>query len=176
MREGYLEGRGRPVISGPELPSQVKEAPFMGLECAGLRRLSRRGSWVQIPPPAPFLSTNRSGMDDLQGARFWKTFNFTHTPSRHNPLYWRNSRRLTSSGNPPPENAPTTRLQNTRLGPLRPTPWLRAAGRTRKRGMETPQMVRRHPLRNPDKRNRLQIHQPSPFKNHKPERSRHAAG
>jgi hypothetical protein len=35
------------------LPSQVKETRDTGLGCAGLRRLSRRGSWVQIPPPAP---------------------------------------------------------------------------------------------------------------------------
>ena len=32
------------------LPSQVKGA--------GLRRLSRRGSWVQIPPPAPVQSVS----------------------------------------------------------------------------------------------------------------------
>jgi hypothetical protein len=37
-----------------ELPSQVKETlRSQGLGSAGLRRLSRRGSWVRIPPPAP---------------------------------------------------------------------------------------------------------------------------
>src|SRR6267143_3957904 len=37
-----------------ELPSQVKETlSIKGRGSAGLRRLSRRGSWVRIPPPAP---------------------------------------------------------------------------------------------------------------------------
>src|SRR6266581_3779521 len=37
-----------------ELPSQVKETlSVKGRGSAGLRRLSRRGSWVRIPPPAP---------------------------------------------------------------------------------------------------------------------------
>ena len=38
---------------GPNCQARSKR-PIRGLECAGLRRLSRRGSWVQIPPPAPF--------------------------------------------------------------------------------------------------------------------------
>src|SRR5216683_3692665 len=39
-----------------ELPSQVKETlSIKGRGSAGLRRLSRRGSWVRIPPPAPNL-------------------------------------------------------------------------------------------------------------------------
>jgi len=37
---------------GPNCQARSKR-PIRGLECAGLRRLSRRGSWVQIPPPAP---------------------------------------------------------------------------------------------------------------------------
>ncbi len=42
------------------MPSQVKEtAHNRGLGSAGLRRLSRRGSWVQIPPPAPFDNAMR---------------------------------------------------------------------------------------------------------------------
>src|SRR5690242_4060135 len=44
----------------PVLPSQVKEIRVVpGLGRAGLRRLSRRGSWVQIPPPAPTLTAIR---------------------------------------------------------------------------------------------------------------------
>ena len=54
---GALPGaRGSPLVNGrPVLPSQVKETRVVpGLGRAGLRRLSRRGSWVQIPPPAPY--------------------------------------------------------------------------------------------------------------------------
>src|SRR6059058_3486501 len=44
-----------------ELPSQVKETlSIKGRGSAGLRRLSRRGSWVRIPPPAPNQQTLRS--------------------------------------------------------------------------------------------------------------------
>ncbi len=43
--EGFIRLVSRVVFSRRGLPSQVKGA--------GLRTLSRRGSWVQIPPPAP---------------------------------------------------------------------------------------------------------------------------
>src|SRR6267143_1357552 len=44
-----------------ELPSQVKETlSIKGRGSAGLRRLSRRGSWVRIPPPAPNVRPQRS--------------------------------------------------------------------------------------------------------------------
>src|SRR5438445_8702175 len=43
-----------------ELPSQVKETlSVKGRGSAGLRRLSRRGSWVRIPPPAPKTNTSQ---------------------------------------------------------------------------------------------------------------------
>jgi len=41
-------GAARVAKPGQRDPSTVR-----GLGRAGLRRLSRRGSWVQIPPPAP---------------------------------------------------------------------------------------------------------------------------
>ena len=45
------------------LPSQVKEIRVVsGLGRAGLRRLSRRGSWVQIPPPAPLSHVKCEGV------------------------------------------------------------------------------------------------------------------
>src|SRR5438552_776139 len=40
------------------LPRQVKGA--------GLRTLSRRGSWVQIPPPAPFYFCQRRNFQSLK--------------------------------------------------------------------------------------------------------------
>jgi len=47
-------GRGRPLLCGGSCcQARSKRLAMAGLESAGLRRLSRRGSWVQIPPPAP---------------------------------------------------------------------------------------------------------------------------
>src|SRR5207249_1908240 len=42
---------------GVAKPGQ-RDPSIKGLGSAGLRRLSRRGSWVRIPPPAPNLQSN----------------------------------------------------------------------------------------------------------------------
>jgi hypothetical protein len=54
-----------------ELPSQVKETlSIKGRGSAGLRRLSRRGSWVRIPPPAPITNPVRLfGASDPSASR-----------------------------------------------------------------------------------------------------------
>src|SRR5436309_5998239 len=43
-------------IAGVAKPGQ-RDPSIKGLGSAGLRRLSRRGSWVRIPPPAPKTNT-----------------------------------------------------------------------------------------------------------------------
>ncbi len=59
-----MRGR-RFVVARFAKPGQ--RSPLVGFEGAGLRRLSRRGSWVQIPPPAP---TTRLILADFTSALF----------------------------------------------------------------------------------------------------------
>src|SRR5438132_12407363 len=52
---GLVFGGVRLVMGAARVakPGQRDPSTVRGLGRAGLRRLSRRGSWVQIPPPAP---------------------------------------------------------------------------------------------------------------------------
>ncbi len=98
-----------------------------------------------------------------------KTFNSARPrlPQRSYPgLSYSRKWSRPASGNPPPKNKKTSILTYTRLGPLGTTPGLGQPGRPRKRGLETPQMVRSNPLRDSDRKDRVYINQPSVFPVH----------
>jgi hypothetical protein len=126
----------------------------------GQKRLNTCPNWLSLLPIVNKTALTR--IVDFDSGKSLNPPKGSHARKKGNrllPRFQSYKGEKSSNAHPPPQSALSERIQNLRLGTLRPTPRRWRPRWSRQSWLEASQMVKRHQVRMDHQRKRIQIHQ-----------------